>query len=183
MRTPAFPSRPLAPAPFPPFRHFEGARLATIMQASVLCGSWGVSPKRVRYRRENREPLGPNDASCSWENTRGEEVVDGCAPDRLAAPRQVHGALSCAGLRSITPLEGYSVFFSYESSMCKTEIKHPRVPFSNASFRCGGAGEVRRASSLAANPLFSLPALSVVRLIRTGDGITDKQLAVCFQRT
>ena len=29
------------------------------------------------------------------------------------------------------------VFLSYESSMCKTEIKHPRVPFSNASQRDG----------------------------------------------
>ena len=36
------------------------------------------------------------------------------------------------GMRSKTPLEGYSVFLYYESSTCKTEIKHPRVPFSNA---------------------------------------------------
>jgi len=36
-------------------------------------------------------------------------------------------------LRSKTPPEGYSVFLSYGSSMCKTEIEHPRVPFSNAS--------------------------------------------------
>jgi len=37
------------------------------------------------------------------------------------------------GLRSETPIEGYSVFLSYESSLCKTEIKHSRVPFSNSS--------------------------------------------------
>jgi len=37
------------------------------------------------------------------------------------------------GLRSETPLEGYSVLLSHESFMCKTEIKHFRVPFSNAS--------------------------------------------------
>jgi len=37
------------------------------------------------------------------------------------------------GLRSKTPLEGYSVFLSNESSMCKTEIQHPRVRFSNVS--------------------------------------------------
>ena len=45
-------------------------------------------------------------------------------------------------LRSKTPLEGYSVFLSYKSSMCKTEIKHPRLPFSNASqgVNLGGDG-------------------------------------------
>ena len=32
-------------------------------------------------------------------------------------------------VRSKTPPEGYSVFVSYESSMCKTAIEHPRVPF------------------------------------------------------
>jgi len=36
-------------------------------------------------------------------------------------------------VRSKTPPEGYSVFLSYESSMCKTAIEHPRVAFSNAS--------------------------------------------------
>jgi len=40
-----------------------------------------------------------------------------------------------AGLCSKPPLEGYSVFLSYESAVCKTEIKHPRVPFSNVSLR------------------------------------------------
>ena len=38
-----------------------------------------------------------------------------------------------SGVRSKTPPEGYSVFVCYESSMCKTAIEHPRVPFSNAS--------------------------------------------------
>ena len=38
-------------------------------------------------------------------------------------------------LRSKTPLEGYSVFLRYESSVCETEIKHPWVPFSYASQR------------------------------------------------
>ena len=38
-----------------------------------------------------------------------------------------------SGMRSKTPPEGYSVFVSYESSMCKTAIEHPRVPFPNAS--------------------------------------------------
>jgi len=45
-------------------------------------------------------------------------------------------------LRSETPPDGCSVFFSYESSMCNTEIEHPRVPFTNASLvrsRCGWA--------------------------------------------
>jgi len=38
-----------------------------------------------------------------------------------------------SGVRSKTPPEGYSAFVSYESSLCKTAIEHPRVPFSNAS--------------------------------------------------
>jgi len=37
------------------------------------------------------------------------------------------------GVRSETPPEGYSVFLSYESSMSKTAVEHPRVPFPNAS--------------------------------------------------
>jgi len=44
---------------------------------------------------------------------------------------QPSGAYSCSGMRSETLPEGYSVFLSYESSICK--IKHPRVPFSSAS--------------------------------------------------
>jgi len=36
-------------------------------------------------------------------------------------------------VRSKTPPEGCSVFLSYASSMGKTAIEHPRVPFSNAS--------------------------------------------------
>jgi len=50
-----------------------------------------------------------------------------------------------------TPLEGYSVFLSYESSMCKTEIKHPRVPFSNASLELNAkafAGVPKKARTL-----------------------------------
>jgi len=35
-----------------------------------------------------------------------------------------------SGLCSKTPPEGYSVFLSFGSSMCKTEIEHARVPFS-----------------------------------------------------
>jgi len=41
--------------------------------------------------------------------------------------------LPYSGVRSKTPSEGYSVFLSYESSMRKTAIEHPRVPISNAS--------------------------------------------------
>jgi len=37
------------------------------------------------------------------------------------------------GLRSKTSPEGYSVSLSYGSSMCKTEMEYPRVPFPNAS--------------------------------------------------
>jgi len=36
-------------------------------------------------------------------------------------------------VRSKTPPEGYSVFLSYESSMRKTAIEHPRKSFSNAT--------------------------------------------------
>ena len=42
------------------------------------------------------------------------------------------------GLRSKTPLKGYSVFL-YESAMCKTEIKQPRMPLPNASLVTKGA--------------------------------------------
>jgi len=44
-------------------------------------------------------------------------------------------SIAYAGLRSKTSPEGYSIFLSYESSMCKTEMEYPRVPFSNASQR------------------------------------------------
>ena len=53
-------------------------------------------------------------------------------------------------VRSKTPPEGYSVFLSYEISMCKTAIEHPRVLFSNAS------RSRRRFVALAASP-FRIP--------------------------
>jgi len=48
-----------------------------------------------------------------------------------------------AGVRSKTPPEGYSVFVSYESSMFKTAIEHPRVPFPNASLQNARSPERR----------------------------------------
>jgi len=49
-------------------------------------------------------------------------------------PRLLRDAsIAIVGVRSKTLPDGYSVFLSYESSMCKTAIEHPRVPFSNAS--------------------------------------------------
>jgi len=47
--------------------------------------------------------------------------------------KHVRPLLYSNGLRSKTRFEGYSVFLFYESSMCTTEIKYPRVPFSSAS--------------------------------------------------
>jgi len=41
--------------------------------------------------------------------------------------------LKYSGLRSKTSPGGFSVFLSYERSMCKTEMEYPRVPFQNAS--------------------------------------------------
>jgi len=44
-----------------------------------------------------------------------------------------------AAFENIT--QRYSVFLSYESSMCKTEMEHPQVPFSDVSL--GGGRRVR----------------------------------------
>jgi len=52
------------------------------------------------------------------------------APSRQRQPKLTAYFIE---LRSKTPLQGYSVFVSYESSMRKAEIKPPRVPISNAS--------------------------------------------------
>jgi len=53
-------------------------------------------------------------------------------------------AIKYSGVRSKTPPEGYSVFLSYESSMCKTAIEHPRVPFSNASLKIMSSARTNR---------------------------------------
>jgi len=73
------------------------------------------------------------------------------------------------GLRSKTPLEGFSVFLCYETTMCETEIKHPRVPFSNASQ--GGEANDNRMRTLVSGRLRQRESISLyafdLRLIDT----------------
>jgi len=64
-----------------------------------------------------------------------------------------------SGRRSKTPLEGYSVFLSYEISTCETEIKHPRVSFPNAR-RLAEEGRAGAKGSPSPRYLFRVPRLS-----------------------
>jgi len=82
---------------------------------------------------------------CSWKSNLGWKMLHIELTLFLAGwtnPKNWQLAECCSAqflfrVSSETPPERYSVFLSYESSMCKTAIEYRRVPFQNASHRGG----------------------------------------------